>query len=369
MNFDFSTEQKAFGEQLRRSLDDAGSIAETRRCLEGQARHSTKIWADLAALGALGAALPEEFGGAGLSHLESCIVAEEIGRAMAPVPFVSSIALCAETISRFGNEEQKLKWLPALLDGSLVGTAAWAEAAGELRLDQIKTEYGGGKLTGRKVAVLDGMIADVAIVLAADAAGRPTLCLVDLNATGVERRVVDSVDPSKPLADLTFSQAAAEPIGAAGDFEFTSMLDRAAIVLAFEQLGAADRALTMARDYALQRHSFGRAIGAHQAIKHKLADMFVKVEVARMHAYWAAWALATGASDLPLAAASARVTATEALSFAAQEGLQVHGGIGYTWESDCQLLYKRARLYALTFGSALLWKERITSFLENNNLH
>ena len=272
----------------------------------------------------------------------------------------------------FGSEEQKRRWLPALAEGQIVGTAAWAEGVGEFRADRISTEFRDGKLTGRKVAVLEGMIADIAIVLARDPAGELLLCLVDLNQAGVQRRPVDSVDPSKPLADLTFLQATAEPIVNAsrdGLHEFNVMLERAAIVLAFEQLGAAERALMTARDYALQRRSFGRAIGGHQAIKHKLAEVFIKIEVARMHAYWAAWALTTGATDLSLAAASARVTATDALSYAAQECLQVHGGIGYTWESDCQFMYKRARLYALLFGSQLLWKEKITGLLERQNVH
>lgn len=372
MNFDFSIEQKAFGEQLRRRMDGAGAIAETRRCLEGEMRHSSRIWKDLTSLGALGAALPEDFGGSGLSHLEVCIVAQEIGYAMAPVPFVASIALCAETIVRLGSKEQRRKWLPALVEGRVVGTAAWAETAGEFRADRVKTEFRDGKLNGRKVAVLDGMIADIAVVLAVGSAGEPLLCLVDLNSASVQRRAIDSVDPSKPLADLVFSQVPAEPIAVArgaGLHEFSAMLDRAAVVLACEQLGAAERALSVARDQALQRYSFGRPIGGHQAIKHRLADVFIKIEVARMHAYWAAWALTTGAADLPLAAASARVTATDAFSFAAQECLQVHGGIGYTWESDCQLFYKRARLYALAFGSQLLWKEKITGFVERKNLH
>ena len=372
MNFDFSTEQKAFGEQLRRSLDNAGAIAETRRCLEGEQLHSAKIWGELNSLGALGAALPEEFGGADSSHLEVCIVAQEIGRAMAPVPFIASIALCAETLARVGSEAQKRKWLPPLAAGRVIGTAAWTEEQGEFRADRVGVEFRDGKLSGRKTVVLEGMIADIAIVLARGTTGALVLCLVDLNQAGVQRRPVDSVDPSKPLADLTFVQAPAELIaGVSRDElnEFNVMLERAAIVLAFEQLGAAERALTMARDYALQRRSFGRPIGGHQAIKHKLAEVFIKIEVARMHAYWAAWALTTGAADLPLAAASARVTATDALSFAAQECLQVHGGIGYTWESDCQFMYKRARLYALAFGSQLLWKEKITGLLERQNVH
>ena len=370
MNFDFSTEQKAFSDHLRRSLDGAGAIAETRRCLEGQMLHSSKIWSSLSSLGALGAALPESFGGSGSTHLEACIVAQEIGHAMAPVPFVASIALCAETIARLGSEAQKQEWLPQLADGTVIGTAAWAELAGEFRADRIKSELRAGKLSGRKVAVLDSRIADIAIVLARDPAGECQLCLVDLKAEGVQRRPVDSVDPSKPLADLTFSQVPAELISVAsgtGLGQFAAMLERAAILLAFEQLGAAERALTMARDYALQRQAFGQPIGRYQGIKHKLADVFVKIETARMHAYWAAWALTTEAADLPLAAASARVTATDAFCFAAQECLQVHGGIGYTWESDCQLFYKRSRLYALAFGSQLHWKEKITGCIERQN--
>ncbi|TXL81698.1 acyl-CoA dehydrogenase [Vineibacter terrae] len=369
MNFDFSPEQKAFAEQLRRALQKASPLREARACLEGSSRYSEPIWRELSELGALGAAVPEAFGGSGLSSFELCVVAHEIGRALAPVPFVSSIGLCAQALMRFGSDAQKQRWIPGLAAGRLIGTAACAEGKGELTPERLQTELRAGQLHGRKLSVLDGLSADLAIVVAKDPAKEPVLCLVDLHAPGVVRRPVESVDPSRPLAELVFSGVAAEPLGRVGEGweAFDDLLKRAAVLIAFEQLGGAERALEMARDYALQRHSFGRAIGGHQAIKHKLANVFTRNEVARVHAYWAAWALATDAGELTLAAASARVAATDAFAFAAQENLQVHGGIGYTWESDCQLLYRRARLYALVIGSQFAWKEKIVRALETAN--
>ena len=369
MNFDFSPEQKAFGEQLRRALHKTRPFQEARHCLEGRSRYSERIWRELADLGALGAAMPETFGGSGLSPFELCIVAHEIGWSLAPVPFLSSIGLCAEALVRFGSAAQKEKWLPGLAAGRVIGTAAWAEGKGELAADRLKTEFRAGRLHGRKISVLDGSSAALIVVLAKDPVSGPVLCLVDAGASGVERRALDSVDPSRPLAEVTFSSVAAEPLGRSGDGweAFSDLLRRSAVLTAFEQLGGAERALEMARDYALQRHSFGRAIGGHQAIKHKLANVFTRNEVARVHAYWAAWALATDAAELPLASASARVAATDAFAFAAQENLQTHGGIGYTWESDCQLFYRRARLYALVLGSQFAWKEKIVRALETAN--
>ncbi len=369
MNFDFSPEQKAFAEQLRRALHKAVPLQETRACLEGRSCYSEPIWRELSTLGALGAAVPEALGGSGLSPFELCVVAHEVGWALAPVPFVSSIGLCTQALMRFGSAEQKERWVPGLATGRLIGTAAWAEGNGELAPQRLRTELREGQLHGRKIGVLDGSSADLAVVLAKDAVKGPVLCLVDLRAPGIVRRPVDSVDPSRPLAELAFSGVAAEPLGHVGEGweAFSDLLRRAAVLMAFEQLGGAERALEMARDYALQRHSFGRAIGGHQAIKHKLANVFTRNEVARVHAYWAAWALASDAGELTLAAASARVAATDAFAFAAQENLQVHGGIGYTWEADCQLLYRRARLYALMIGSQLAWKEKIVRALETAN--
>jgi alkylation response protein AidB-like acyl-CoA dehydrogenase len=360
MNFDFSDEQKAFGEQLRRMLADLGSLAEARATLEGREPYSAAVWRALAGMGCQAVLVPEAHGGLGLSALDLCVAAEAIGHALAPVPSLPSIYLCAEAIRLYGSAEQQAAWLPRLAEGSAIGTFAVAEGPGEITPGTLATHFAGGRLDGVKLPVPDGAVADVAVVLARGGDG-PVLVLAEL--AGVERESVPNLDPGRPVARLRFADAPAEPLGAAGLAEWERLRDRAAILLAFEQIGAADRALEMARDYALERKSFGRAIGSYQAIKHKLANVYAANQIARAHAYFGAWALATDAPELPLAAAAARVAASEAFSLAAQENVQTHGGIGFTWEHDCQLFYRRARGQALVLGGMAAWKGRILAGL------
>jgi alkylation response protein AidB-like acyl-CoA dehydrogenase len=209
------------------------------------------------------------------------------------------------------------------------------------------------------------MAAKHAVVLAVGVEG-PGLYLVDLTGRGVERRGVSTIDPTRGSGEIAFAGAHAQPLGEPGKgLELLGRIqDRAAVLLAFEQLGGADRCLEMARDYALERYAFGRPIGSYQAIKHKLADVFIKNEVARANAYYGAWALSTGAPELPLAAAAARVAGSAAYWLAAKENIQTHGGIGFTWEADCHFFYRRARHLGLVVGAPRDWKRRLADRLE-----
>jgi alkylation response protein AidB-like acyl-CoA dehydrogenase len=223
-----------------------------------------------------------------------------------------------------------------------------------------------GSVTGTKLPVMDGDVADFAVVAATEPGGRTGLFLVDLKGAGVTRTPLTTVDPTRSHARLVFDGAAAEPLGApgAGWPLVERLLDRAAVLVAFEQLGGAQAALDMAREYAIGRFAFGRQIASFQAIKHKLADMYVAVELARSNAYYGAWALSKDAPELPVAAATARVAATEAYYQAAKENIQVHGGMGFTWEFDCHLHYRRAKLTGLMLGSARRWKDLLVARLE-----
>ena len=226
----------------------------------------------------------------------------------------------------------------------------------------------GGKLSGVKIPVTDGDIADVALVLAKEG-GKPGLFLVDLTGPGVTREAVKTLDPTRDAAKLTFAGAPARRLGGAGEGLdlLEQILDRAAVLLAFEQTGGADRCLEMAKDYALERYAFGRTIASYQAIKHKLADMYVKNELSRSNAYYGAWALNTNAPELPVAASAARIAGSEAFWFASKENIQTHGGIGFTWEMDCHLYYRRSRQLSLVAGAPRVWKERLVSHLERRN--
>ena len=367
VNFDFSPDQRSLRDQARKFLAEHSSSARVRRILEGAAPYDVDLWRGMGEMGWMGTAIPETHGGAGFGYLELCVIAEELGRSLAPTPFSSTIYLAAEALLIAGSEAQKKRWLPRIAQGEAIGCLALAEGPQVATPGNITTRADGGRVSGTKIPVMDGDVADFAVVVASEApGGRGGLFLVNLKGGGVTRTPVTTVDPTRSHARVVFDNAAAEPLGApgAGWPLVERLLDRAAVLVAFEQLGGAQAALDMAREYALGRFAFGRQIASFQAIKHKLADMYVAVELARSNAYYGAWALSKNATELPVAAATARVASTEAYYQAAKENIQVHGGMGFTWEFDCHLHYRRAKLTALMLGSARRWKDLLVTRLE-----
>jgi alkylation response protein AidB-like acyl-CoA dehydrogenase len=373
MNLDFSDDQKQLQDQIRRFLREKCTPAVVRSGLEGGAPFSRELYRGLGEMGVLGVAVPEAYGGVGLSHLELCLAAEELGRALAPVPVASSIYLAAEFLLQAGTEAQKKAWLPRLASGEAVGTFAFVEGQGRMTADKVAAAARDGRLSGAKSPVADGDIADLAIVAARSGAGRGeqavSLFVVDLNGPGVTRETLTSIDPTRSQARLAFDGAPAERLGGEGEgwAIASQVMDRAAILMAFEQVGGADRALEMARDYALDRMAFGRQIGSFQAIKHMLADMYVSATLARSNCYYGAWALASGSSELPVAAATARVSATQAFQHCAKNNIQVHGGMGFTWAFDCHLFYRRSNALALALGSLSTWEDMLITRLQGAN--
>jgi alkylation response protein AidB-like acyl-CoA dehydrogenase len=328
------------------------------------------LWKGMAELGWTGTTIPEEYGGAGLSYEDLCVIAEELGRSLAPTPISSSLYMAAEALLQAGSEDQKQAWLPRLAMGEIIGCFALAEGVGVPTPKSISTVAAkDGRISGTKIPVADGDVADIAIVLARGDVGL-SLYLVDLDGPGVARKTVETIDPSRSHARLTFDKAPGELLGKAGKgWEIAeAVLDRAAILMAFEQVGGAQACLDMATEHAKNRYAFGRAIGSFQAIKHKLADIYISTELARANAYYGAWALTANAADLPVAAAAARVAASEAFNHAAREGLQTHGGMGFTWEFDCHLFYRRAKLLSLALGGERRWKDRLVGQLEKRNI-
>ena len=366
VNFDFSADQKALRDQARKFLAEHSSSTRVRRILEGAAPYDAELWRGMGEMGWMGTAIPETHGGAGFGHLELCVIAEELGRSLAPTPFASTIYLAAEALLLAGSDAQKKRWLPRIAQGQAIGCLALAEGPQVATPANLATRAEGARLSGTKVPVADGDVADFAVVLAAQGDGRAGLFLVDLKGPGVTRASLATVDPTRSHARLVLDGAPGEPLGAPGQgWPLTErLLDRAAVLVAFEQLGGAQAALEMAREYALGRFAFGRQIASFQAIKHKLADMYVGVELARSNAYYGAWALTKDAPELPVAAAAARVAASEAYYQAAKENIQIHGGMGFTWEFDCHLHYRRAKLTGLMLGSARRWKDLLVTRLE-----
>ena len=366
MNFDFSDDLKQLRDQARRFLSEQCAPAVVRRSLDGQEIFAADLWKAMAEMGWIGAAIPEEYGGAGLGYEGLCVLAEEVGRAVAPVPFSSSAYLASEAILLAGTEAQKKSWLPRLADGSAIGCWALAEGTGNPDPRTVRARVVGGCFTGAKWPVADGGIAHIAVVVACDETGEIALYLADL--AGVAKRTLTTLDPTRDHVRLDLDGVPAERLGAAGGWaSVQALLDRAAILVGFEQVGGAEACLRMACDYANERYAFGRPIGSFQAIKHKLADMYVALELARSNAYYGAWALSAGSAEIPLAAATVRVSATEAFQLASKENIQTHGGIGFTWAVDCHLFYRRSANLALALGGPPFWKNRLVDLLEIRN--
>lgn len=380
MNFDFSDDQNMLRDEVRKFLVKESPVAVARRVVDEGATHAEAAWQGLGSLGVTTLMLPESCGGIGLGAMELCVVAEEVGRQLGALPLASTLYLATQAVLLGASEAQQQRWLPRVAEGA-VGTLAAplddandsAEVSGDRHTVMLPV-FDGHTLTGSAPLVPDGGCAAFAVVLARNTAGQPCLVLAELTE-GVSRQPLKTLDPAKPFAALEFVATPAEALdgvaaGPAALQLLTRVRQRAAILLAFEQLGGADAALEMSAAYARERKAFGRTIGSYQGIKHKLADIYTQNQLARAHCLYGAWALTadaaspTGAPELALAAACARVAATEAYSLAAQENIQVHGGMGYTWELDCHLHYRRARQLAVQLGSAHVWRETLAAELE-----
>jgi acyl-CoA dehydrogenase len=360
MNFQFSDEAEALREQARRFLEDKSPKSKARAIMETGVSHDAALWQEIVDLGWTALRIPEEHGGLGLSALELCVLAEELGRALAPVPFTSSVLLATEALLLCGTDTQKAKWLPKLADGSAIGAVALAEGTA-VPGGRSKLAISGGTASGKKAPVADAASADFFIL-----SGNDGLYLVEKAESGVGVEAVDTIDLVRRSSRLTLNATPVEPM-LGGREALQKFLQSSAILLAFEGLGGADAAMEMAVTYSKDRVAFGRKIGGYQAVKHRAADMYIKNQLARSHAYYGAWALLTDAPELPLAAAGARIAVLDAYQFAAEENVQLHGGIGFTWESDCQFFYRRARTLALSLGSKSHWADQLVRALEQRN--
>lgn len=365
MDFDFSDDQKVIRDELRKLFAAQCDRHRVRQLLEEKAPYDRELWRTLADAGYLGTAIDESHGGLGLGHVTLCVVAEEAGRALAPLPLSSSLYLAAEAIVLSGDAAAQAEWLPRLASGETIATLALSERLlPQHALDRLQTRVVGGRLSGEKLPVPHGQVADLAVVVARDEEDACGFYLVDLAGEGVQREALDTIDAGQPQARLRFQDAPARKIGGDAALLLPKLLDRAAVLVAFEQIGGATAALELSCEYARLRKAFGRAIGSFQGIKHKLADMYTKIEIARSNAFYAAWALEADAPELPLAAAAARLAATDAYEFAAKETIQTHGGIGATWEADPHLFYRRARALASLLDSTPVWRDRLVAELE-----
>ena len=365
MNFEFNDEQNLIKDQASGFLAENCPPEVVRGILDGDDLYAADLWQKIVEMGWTATVIPEEFGGLGLGYLELVVIAEELGKACAPVPFGSSVFLATEAILAYGSQAQKEEWLPKLAAGEVIGTFAYAEGGGQPSADNLSAAVSGGKLSGTKSVVADAEIAQVMIVAAKGDAGA-SLYIVPTGQDGVSCESVKTLDPTSNHANVTFDGADADLLGTDGEGwnQLEAILDRAAVLFAWEQLGGAETCLVQAKEYAMGRYAFGRPIASYQAIKHKLADMYVKNTLARGNAYFGAWALNTNTEELPLAAATARVGSTQAYYYASKENIQTHGGMGYTWEFDCQFYYRRSKVLAVNIGSEGLWQKKLLNAAE-----
>ncbi len=365
MNFDFSDDQKFLQQTARDYLAEHAPLSVCREILETDKPYADDLWKGAAEMGWQGAVIPEEYGGAGFGHLELAMIAEEIGRSLAPIPFSSSVYFATEALLQAGSDEQKKKYLPALAAGETIGTFALTEKAGQNDIENVQVTVKDGKLSGTKFPVADGDVANFAVV-AAQGDGGLSLYLVDLEGEGVQRESVTSFDPSRSMARIEFDGAPADLLGEAGQgASLTShLLDRAAALMAFEQLGSAQACFDITKEFTTGRYAFGRPVASFQSIKHRLADLWCEIELARSNAYYGAWALSNEEEELDVAACIARIQASEALEQVSVEMIQMHGGVGYTWEYDCHLFYRRAKLLGAILGSPAQWKDKLVSRIE-----
>ena len=289
MNFDFSDDQKLLSDQVGRFLDEHCTSQHVRTVLDGEAPFVEPVWQGLADMGLLGTAIPEAYGGTGAGYLELCLVAQQLGAHLAPVPFGSTVYLLAEALLKFGSEAQKQRWLPQIAAGRLKGALATVEQLSRLTPETITCEVTDGCLSGRKLLVSDGNLADVFLVLAKSSNDELGLYIVE-KSSDVETNAVETIDPTRDAAQVDFTEADCEKLCDGGWQALQALYDRAAVLYAFEQLGGAQSALEMGVAYAQERYAFGRAIGSFQAIKHMLADMYVAMKLAENNCYYAAWA-------------------------------------------------------------------------------
>ncbi|MCW1384809.1 acyl-CoA/acyl-ACP dehydrogenase [Novosphingobium sp. KCTC 2891] len=350
MDFDLSDEQKMLAEQARGLLAERTPFDRLRQLIDAGAEWDEPLWREIASMGFTGAAIPEDFGGLGMTELDLGVIQQELGRVNASVPFFSSIVLAADAIRLAGTETQKAEWLPQLASGDVIACFASAEGPGPMLGQGVALV--GGKLNGTKQPVADAGIASLAVVQVGDG-----LALIRLDQPGVTRTRLDSFDQLRAHYRIDFNDAVAEPLPGGG--VLPTLFDRAAVQAAFEAVGGAEACLQMGVAYTMERQMFGRPLAGYQAIKHKLADVAVAIELARSNAYFAGWAAQASPHDLPGAAAAARLTAIKAFELAARENLQVHGGIGYTFEANCHFYYRRERMLAVIVGNRGFWAGRL----------
>jgi alkylation response protein AidB-like acyl-CoA dehydrogenase len=363
MNFAFSEEQEELRRTVRSFLEQKSPETEVRRLMETEEGYDPAVWKQMGEqLGLQGLIIPEEFGGSGYSYVELGVVLEEMGRALLAAPYFATVVLAANTLIHSGDDAAKKDYLPGIAAGETIATLAFTEPSGkwdEAGITTPATKKGDGwVLNGTKSFVIDGATANLILVAARTDKG-VSLFAVDGDAPGLTRTSLSTMDQTRKQAKLELSDTPARLIGTEGEGwkTLSTVLDLAAVGLAAEQVGGAQKVLEMSVEYAKVRVQFGRPIGSFQAIKHKCADMLLEVESAKSAAYYGMWCASEMNDELPSVASLAKAYCSEAYFHAAAENIQIHGGIGFTWEHPAHLYFKRAKSSELLFGDPTYHRE------------
>ncbi len=374
MDFGFSDEQEMLRQAARDFLTEYCTSAFVRQMMEDERGYSPELWQQMAALGWLGLAFPEEYGGQGLGFVDLTVILEEMGAALLPSPFFSSVLLAGQSILLGGSEAQKKTYLSKIADGSLIATLAMTEPSGRFEaagIVDVKAAPApdGFTISGAKLFVPDAHVADVMVVAArTKAAGDKgfgiSLFLVDSDTPGISVTLLKTMDQTRKQCEVVFDSVAVGRDRLIGTVDMgwpvlSKVLHICTAALCAEMVGGAQRVLDISVAYAKERIQFGRPIGSFQAIKHKCAEMMLQVESAKSAAYYAAWAVDEGVPEAPLAVSMAKAYCNDAYRYTAGEGIQVHGGIGFTWEHDMHLYFKRAKYAEFTFGDATYHRELV----------
>jgi alkylation response protein AidB-like acyl-CoA dehydrogenase len=368
MNFAFSEEQEELRRTVRQFLESKSPSSEVRRLMDTTEGYDPAVWKQMGQeLGLQGLHIPEEYGGQGFTFIELGIVLEEMGRVLLCAPYFASVVLAGNAILNAGTDAQKQALLPGIASGDTIAALAFTEPSGKWGADGItmsaKESGGAWTLDGEKMFVIDGHNADLLVVVARTQGTSGTdgisFFTVRADADGITRTALSTMDQTRKQSRIEFSGVTAEPLGEPGKGwpALSKTLDQAAVALSNEMVGGAQFVLDMSVEYAKVRVQFGRPIGSFQAIKHKCADMLLEVESGKSAAYYAAWAAAEDNDELPVVACLAKAYVSEAYFHSAAENIQIHGGIGFTWEHDAHLYFKRAKSSEIFLGDATYHRE------------
>ena len=352
MEFGLSESQVILKDSARKFFAGECPMEEVRRLMETETAYDEKLWSKLAEQGYTGIIFPEEFGGVGLGKVELILLMEESGRALLPGPFFSTVPLAGAVIDAVASSEHKKKYLEPICEGKARSTVAILEAGADWNLDSLKISVAGSKITGEKLFVTDAAVANFILVVTKDG-----VYVVDAKAPGMSITPMDGMDMTRKIYAVKFKDTPSEKIGSVSNL--SKAFDIATAALVGEMVGGMQRTLDLSVDYTKMRKQFGKPIGTFQAVQHQCADMYLETESSRSAVYYAAWALEQKTPDAATAVSIAKMYASDASRTVGNRGIQIHGGMGFTWENDLHLYYRRAKASETTFGDATFHRERI----------